>query len=77
MRDQLVENQDADGSWGSPGSAAWQTNMTTNKVRGKDTKVYHTTLMCLMLEVYYRFLPSYNVFGIARTDANPPAAATR
>lgn len=75
LRDQLVENQDSDGSWGSPGSAAWQDNMTTNKVRGKDTKVYHTTLMCLSLEVYYRFLPTFNVFTAARQEAPPTAAA--
>lgn len=76
LRDQLVENQDADGSWGSPGSAAWQDNMTTNKVKGKDTRVYHTTLMCLALEVYYRFLPTFNVFNAARPET-PPAAAAR
>jgi hypothetical protein len=64
MRDQLVENQDPEGFWPVPGAAAWQDNMTTNKVRGKDSKVYHTTLMCLTLEVYYRFLPSYNVFTV-------------
>jgi hypothetical protein len=74
LRDQLVENQEADGSWGSPGSAAWQDNMTSNKVKGKDSKVYHTTLMCLALEVYYRFLPSFNVFKTP-PPATPPAAA--
>lgn len=75
LRDQLVENQDADGSWGSPGSAAWQDNMTTNKVKGKDTRVYHTTLMCLALEVYYRFLPTFNIMKTARQEM--PSAAAR
>ncbi|MBI5683714.1 MAG: terpene cyclase/mutase family protein [Verrucomicrobia bacterium] len=75
LRDQLVENQDADGSWGSPGSAAWQDNMTSNKVKGKDSKVYHTTLMCLALEVYYRFLPTFNVFKTPPQGA--PSAAAR
>lgn len=74
LRDQLVENQDEDGSWGSPGSAAWQDNMTTNKVKGKDTRVYHTTLMCLALEVYYRFLPSFNVFNVKQSEAPAPGA---
>ncbi len=74
LRDQLIENQEADGSWGSPGSAAWQDNMTTNKVKGKDAKVYHTTLMCLALEVYYRFLPTFNVMKTAHHEPPPPAA---
>lgn len=69
LRDQIVQNQDEDGSWSSPGSTAWQDNMTANKVKGKDAKVYHTTLMCLTLEVYYRFLPTYNLAEVARREA--------
>ena len=53
FRDQLLNNQDADGSWKVPGGG--------KKIRAvgaqflKD-KVYRTCLCTLMLEVYYRFL---------------------
>ncbi len=75
LRDQIVDNQSPDGSWPPPGGAAWQDNMTSRKVSGKDSKVYHTTLMCLALEVYYRFLPTYSITEIARRHppASPPA----
>ena len=53
FRDPLLDNQDADGSWKTPGggkkpravAASWQTD-----------KTYRTCLCTLMLEVYYRFL---------------------
>lgn len=53
FRDQLLQNQDADGSWKTPGggrkpratAASWQGD-----------KLYRTCLCTLMLEVYYRFL---------------------
>ena len=55
FRDQLLGNQDADGSWKTPGggktpravAAIWQSD-----------KIYRTGLCTLMLEVYYRFLNS-------------------
>lgn len=54
FRDQLLENQDADGSWKVPGGGkelrAVAAAYTT------DTH-YRTTLCILMLEVYYRYLP--------------------
>ena len=53
FRDQLLQNQDADGSWKTPGggkkpratAASWQGD-----------KLYRTCLCTLMMEVYYRFL---------------------
>ncbi len=53
FRDQLLQNQDEDGSWKTPGggkkpratAASWQGD-----------KLYRTCLCTLMLEVYYRFL---------------------
>jgi len=53
FKDQLINNQDADGSWKTPGggrkpratAATWQND-----------KLYRTCLCTLMLEVYYRFL---------------------
>lgn len=48
FRDQLLNNQDADGSWKEPGKA--------DHFSGDQGKVYRTALCTLMLEVYYRFL---------------------
>jgi hypothetical protein len=53
FRDQLLDNQNADGSWKAPGGG--------NKIRGGPStyvsnELYRTTLCILMLEVYYRFL---------------------
>jgi hypothetical protein len=54
FRDQLLKNQNPDGSWKAPGGG--------NKIRGVATSYvsnahYRTCLNTLMLEVYYRFLP--------------------
>jgi hypothetical protein len=43
MRDEVLKNQKADGTWLSTGHGA--------------SPMYHTALCTLMLEVYYRFLP--------------------
>lgn len=53
FRDQLLKNQNADGSWKAPGGG--------KKIRGVGTsyvsdEVYRNCLNILMLEVYYRFL---------------------
>ena len=53
FRDQLLNNQDTDGSWKSPGGG--------QKIRAAapsytGDKTYRTCLCTLMLEVYYRFL---------------------
>jgi hypothetical protein len=47
IRDQLLNNQNPDGSW----------NATTGKLHG-DSTTYRTALCTLMLEVYYRFTSS-------------------
>lgn len=54
FRDQLLKNQNEDGSWKAPGGG--------EKIRGVATTFvgnahYRTCLNILMLEVYYRFLP--------------------
>ena len=54
LRDQLLANQNPDGSWKAPGGG--------NKVRAAgaqyvDNTHYRNCLNILMLEVYYRFLP--------------------
>jgi hypothetical protein len=49
FRDQVLNNQDADGSWKQPGSGGAFAG-------GGQGKTYRTCLCTLMLEVYYRFL---------------------
>ncbi|MEM9080881.1 MAG: prenyltransferase/squalene oxidase repeat-containing protein [Verrucomicrobiota bacterium] len=46
FRDELLKNQNKDGSWPNPGGPS-----------SFSDKVYITSLATLMLEVYYRFLP--------------------
>jgi hypothetical protein len=48
FRDQMLSNQNADGTWKVPGHAAHNIG----------NPVYRTALCTLMLEVYYRFLNS-------------------
>jgi hypothetical protein len=63
FRDQVLNNQDRDGSWKAPGGG--------KKIRGnehvKADKVYRTTLCILMLEVYYRFLSTDGGSARSRT----------
>jgi hypothetical protein len=51
FRDTVVKNQAGDGHWDPPDN--------TDKAYGP---VYSTTLCCLMLEVYYRYLPIYQEY---------------
>ena len=53
FRDQLLSNQDADGSWKVPGGGKKIRAVGPNFVTDK---IYRTCLCTLMLEVYYRFL---------------------
>ena len=57
FRDQVLKNQNADGSWKSPGGGK-KIRAAGNAFVGEsaDAKVYRTALCTLMLEVYYRFL---------------------
>ncbi len=59
FRDQVLNNQDSDGSWKAPGGGkkirAVATSYADNNQNGK---IYRTCLCTLMLEVYYRFLNS-------------------
>ena len=57
FRDQLLKNQNADGSWKSPGGGRKIVAVGAAYVgESGDAKVYRTSLCSLMLEVYYRFL---------------------
>ncbi|MCX6911395.1 MAG: terpene cyclase/mutase family protein [Verrucomicrobia bacterium] len=62
FRDTLLKRQMADGHWPVPGGtedvppadAKWK-----QVANPKDSPIYHTTMLCMMLEVYYRFLPTF------------------
>ena len=66
FRDQLLDNQDADGSWKVPGGGkplrAVGAQFANNNLDGQ---IYRTTLCTLMLEVYYRFLSTGGGGGIS------------
>jgi hypothetical protein len=56
----LIQNQHKDGYWDMEGG---------HKVGGPLAQdVYHTTLCCLQLEVYYRYLPSFKINNISRSS---------
>jgi hypothetical protein len=62
----IVNHQKPDGHWDSPGKAKWQQkNETTGKMeevtRPEYDPWYATTLCCLSLQVYYRYLPTYKM----------------
>ena len=54
FRDQILNNQDTDGSWKVPGGGAKDIRATAGSYVAD--KVYRTCLCTLMMEVYYRFL---------------------
>ncbi|HPY62508.1 MAG TPA: hypothetical protein PLJ22_05135, partial [Kiritimatiellia bacterium] len=56
----LIRNQSPDGSWTSPGHALTGDGVTREfRGEGINSQVYATTLAALTLQVYYRFLPTY------------------
>jgi formylglycine-generating enzyme required for sulfatase activity len=62
FRDELVKHQNADGSWSVPGSNGKEPPVAARgfaQIRDpQDAAVYHTAVLTLMLESYYRFTPS-------------------
>mgnify|MGYP002737494977 CR=1 FL=1 len=64
FRDQILANQNEDGSWKSPGGNAKSIRAAGPEFRSN--VVYRTTLCILMLEVYYRFLSTDSGGGIRR-----------
>ncbi len=55
FRDQLLKNQNEDGSWKAPGGGQKLRAVAADRLTSNTH--YRTTLCILMLEVYYRFLP--------------------
>lgn len=59
---ELIKAQKTDGHWETPMvDAGKKDNNTEAMFKGIDGPVYATTLCCLMLEVYYRYLPTFKV----------------
>lgn len=59
FRDELLDNQDADGSWKDVGGGDKVHGVATSfQGGGRFAKHYRTCLATFMLEVYYRFLPA-------------------
>ncbi len=56
LKRELLGAQQSDGSWKLPGGD------TSFRVKDKqDLSIYGTSLCSMMLQVYYRYLPSYNI----------------
>ena len=53
FQDEIVQNQSPDGSWPATGGKGHKENDA-----GKTSQVYRTTLCILMLEVFYRYMPT-------------------
>ena len=61
LKVELTKHQQADGSWKMPGGD------TSFRVKDKtDLNIYSTSLCGLMLQVYYRYLPSYSIAEAAK-----------
>ena len=57
---ELLRRQETDGRWETPGS------MERENLPGLNTPIYSTALGCLMLEVYYRYLPTFKVAHVRK-----------
>ena len=68
FRDQLLNNQEADGSWKAPGGGRKQGDLRAVAASFQGDKLYRTCLATLMLEVYYRFLNSSGGGGRAKPE---------
>ena len=60
---ELLKRQKSDGRWETPAfeHAAGGKGHGEQAFKGLDQPVYATSLCCLMLEVYYRYLPTFKV----------------
>lgn len=64
LTETLLKNQEKDGRWFSPAARISETEDGENVKlfsESNDLAIYCTSLCTLMLEVYYRYLPSYEV----------------
>ena len=57
----LLRKQFEDGHWETPAAAKGAVGHSEGMFKGIDGPVYATSLCCLMLTVYYRYLPTFQV----------------
>ncbi len=78
---ELLKTQKSDGHWETPASEfeakdkGVKDNHGEQSFKGLDNGVYSTSLCCLMLEVYYRYLPTFKVVEGKTPVVVAPAAA--
>jgi hypothetical protein len=66
FRDETVKNQLPDGRWPLPEKSEWEQKTVSR------SPVYSTSLAALSLEVYYRYLPIYQLMQEQAAEAQPP-----
>lgn len=77
----LIKEQNPDGSWSTPAQKYGAGHLDPKKVNAEwkyvdfyksnvDLEIYATTLCCLTLEVYYRYLPTYKLSRTKGKKAN-------
>ncbi|OGV58765.1 MAG: hypothetical protein A2X45_20795 [Lentisphaerae bacterium GWF2_50_93] len=75
----LLKEQEADGHWSTPEQKYGKDKsgeVAKGHFKGEmDLNVYSTSLCCLMLEVYYRYLPTFKVTAGVEGPAEGGAAA--
>ena len=77
---ELLKNQNPDGHWNTPDKDRNRNIKQVEQGHGEgmfselDTAVYGTCLSCLMLTVYYRYLPTFKVVDAHAAPALPAAA---
>ena len=75
----VLREQQADGHWETPAAQYGKTGEGHGEqmFKGIDGPVYATTLSCLMLEVYYRYLKSFDIVAAKADTAAEDDKATR
>ena len=68
FQDLLTSKQSADGSWPQTGGASYEGFACSNR----DSELYRTTLCCLMLEVFYRYLPASSEGALGSSAVQVP-----
>ena len=78
---ELIKRQKKDGRWETPAfehaaaaGAAKKGGHGEGNFKGLDQPVYATALCCLMLEVYYRYLPTFKVTKMKAAEKKAAAA---
>jgi hypothetical protein len=71
IRDATIRAQNENGSWPLPAHSEWEQKSLSK------SQVYPTALGALILEVYYRYLPLYQLMEQQQEKPSGPATATR